>query len=524
MVYASQIVTLLLVVFWSTQAAFQLLSWLYWIQIKEYRFDRFAVLLRSKSGRADLAIYMIVLKFIFLLVSIYVKNLFPFFIILVIINIANFIKIRNFGLRRPNYTQRVKRIIVISVLPICFSVFGIFMFFLPVSYFVLAEIFLVLGPVVGVMVTKFFVTKAKNELREEVTRKLKSINPSVIAITGSYGKSTTKEFVYQLLSSTHPTLASHKNQNTFFGIGRVLEKDLEKKHKYFVAEMGAYKKGEIKEISDIVRPDISIITGIESQHLELFGNLENIKAAKFEIIEALQGGVAVINVSSKETRDLFERAKKLKNIKVLSYALSNTLEEGIDPGAIDMCGKIIGEKNDGLEIEVIYKNKLQKINTNITQVFLIENLIGAILTAQVSGIEWRSITEVSQKLILPERTSQIVRKGKSVIIDDSYNATPKGFMSALDLLGQFKGQKFVVTPGIIELGKESDIVHKRIAKHISDIGVKKVFITRKDTAKYYKKLGIDYKYAKTPFLAEIKGDYALLIEGRIPSSIYKSLL
>lgn len=522
MVYATQIITLLIIIYWITFGIIQLSTWLYWIQTKEYRLDRFTVLLKSKSGRSELMIYSILLKIFSLLLSIYFRNLLPFFVIIVFINLVSIWKIKNQGIRKPVQTQRLVRISFVSVFPVSLISFGVFMYFLPVSFLLAAETLLLVCPAFGVLLTKHAVDKAKSRLVEEASDKLLRVKPTIVAITGSYGKSTTKEFVAHLLNGKYKTLSSYKNQNTVFGLGRVVLDRLEASHKFFVAEMGAYKIGEIREMTEFVRPDIAMLTGIEPQHIELFGSLENIKKAKFEIIEALDGGTAIVNVSGCEARELHKKSREM-GIQTLSYALENTLDVGIDKKSIDMLGKVLKVTNEGLLIEINYQNKLIKLQTNLTQDYLVENLVGAILVARLLNVEWVDIKKQAHTLELPEKTTQIIKRDNGVIIDDSYNSTPKGFRSALKLLNNFNGEKVVLTSGIIELGDESDSIHKDLVRYMKEIKVDKVYLTRKDIAKYFRKSGLDYHYAKNPKEIELSDNYVLLIEGRIPAAIYKSI-
>ena len=132
----------------------------------------------------------------------------------------------------------------------------------------------------------------------------------VIGVTGSFGKTTTKDFIAHLLSQKYKTEKTLANQNTDWGIARKAA-DLAKDTEIFVVEMGAYKKGEIKKVTEFVKPNLAVVTGIEPQHLALFGSLQNIKEAKYELIQALpKNGEAVFNGNNIGCIEMFEWAKK----------------------------------------------------------------------------------------------------------------------------------------------------------------------------------------------------------------------
>ncbi|MFC1649142.1 Mur ligase family protein [Patescibacteria group bacterium] len=522
MVYATQIVSVVIVVLWLSQSAAQLLHWLYWIQVKEYRLDRFKALISSSSGRGELQIYMIFIKVVSIIFSLLIRNLFPFFLVLLIFNLIALKSITKDGLRRPVFTQRIKRIVAVSIIPPIAVFLGVFLNVLPFSYLLLTEVLLLAGPVFGIALTMPSVKSAKRKIKQKAQYKLSQVNPKVIGVTGSYGKSSTKEFIYQLIKDHKPALRSYKNHNTVFGLGRTIVDDLKSRHKYFIAEMGAYKRGEIEEIAAFIRPDIAVITGIEPQHLELFGSLENIKKAKFELVDALDEGEAVINVSSKNARDFVKRAKTRKDIKVFTYGLSDTADSGFSDLTVDMVGKVFGVSENGLDLEITFKGKKNIIKTGLCQVFLLENLLGAVLVSKINGLSWSEIKRSAKNIKPPERTTTVTKKGKNTVIDDSYNSTPKGFSSALELLKTFRGDKYVLTPGIIELGDETETVHLALAKKMKKLGVQKVFVTNKDILKLFRS-SVEAQLVQKS-LPPLRDGHTILIEGRVPDAIYKKII
>src|SRR3989338_6955143 len=307
---------IILVIFWLPQAIRQLLIWIYWIQIKEYRFDRFRLFFSSISGRNNTEVNIIVFKIATLILALILRESQNALILLfTLFDLSVLIDIKKETLRKPVFTQRAKRIFItallIALLP---PMFGFITGELGTLHFIFAEILLVISPFAGVLWTQPILQKIK--IAKEKISKVSQIEKGK---TGSYGKSSTKEFVAQILSKKYEVLKTTGNENTEFGIARKIRDFLEKSTEFFVAEMGAYKQGEIKKLTAIVKPSVAIITGIEEQHLSLFGNLENIKKTKFELIEALPpDGIAIFNLSNAYCLELAERARELStHVKVL---------------------------------------------------------------------------------------------------------------------------------------------------------------------------------------------------------------
>jgi UDP-N-acetylmuramoyl-tripeptide--D-alanyl-D-alanine ligase len=143
----------------------------------------------------------------------------------------------------------------------------------------------------------------------EAGRKIRRIHPMVVGITGSYGKTSTKDFLAHILEDFKPVLATPKSYNTLLGVSRVINGSLKPEHAIFLVEMGAYIPGEIERICKLVHPDIGTITAIGPQHLERFGSLEYVARAKFELIRALPAsGVAVFSADDAFTERFRDQA------------------------------------------------------------------------------------------------------------------------------------------------------------------------------------------------------------------------
>jgi UDP-N-acetylmuramoyl-tripeptide--D-alanyl-D-alanine ligase len=276
--------------------------------------------------------------------------------------------------------------------------------------------------------------------------KLAGLNPVIVGVAGSYGKTSTKYFIDVLIASTRKTLKSPGNYNTLLGITRVVNEMLTAEHEVFIAEMGAYKRGEVKEIADLVHPQIGIITSIGPEHYERFLSMDNIEATNYELIEALPaGGLAVFNGDNEHCRKL---AGRTKHTRVALYGLEKRPD-------LDLWAESIQHSAAGLEFEIVLKDgRRATATTRIVGRHNVLNILGAVRIAQEVGIPLETIVSAISKLEpAPHRLEVKQGNGGTIIIDDSYNSNPIGATEALRVLSQFRpGRRILVTPGMIELG------------------------------------------------------------------------
>ncbi|GAI92747.1 unnamed protein product, partial [marine sediment metagenome] len=236
----------------------------------------------------------------------------------------------------------------------------------------------------------------KRILKKAQKKREKLKNLLVIGITGSYGKTSTKEFLTQILSEKFKVLKTKKHINAEIGIAQTILNELTPAHEIFIAEIGAYERGKIREVCQMIKPKIGILTGINEQHLSTFGSLENIIKAKYELIENLpQKGLAIFNGNNKYCQELFHKTKIPK--------------------------------------KVIYSddNKFKSIAKNLLP-WNIENILMAAATAEMLGVSLEEIIKASKKIKSPIQ----IKKGINNlnIIDSTYSANPKSVISHLDYL------------------------------------------------------------------------------------------
>lgn len=385
-------------------------------------------------------------------------------------------------LKYPKFTKKI------AVISFTGFVLAVFMFDKGLYFYTPFLIILVplLFQIPTVIWRKGFFKKAK-------LKRARFKNLLVIGITGSYGKTSTKDFLYAILAEKFgkdKVLKSKEHQNSEVGIARCILNELRPEHEIFIVEMGAYNVGGIKMLCDMIHPKIGILTGINEQHMATFGSQENIIKGKYELIESLPAdGIAFFNARNKYCVELYNKT-------------------GIRKYLYSQDAKIFGE----------------------------ENLLGARAVAKELGV-------MVENGSLPKFLSVKQGINRLNIIDSTYSANPTGVIAHLDYLKTLPAQrdeslfdlryrsvkKVLVMPCLIELGRASKEVHQRIGAKIAQV-CDLAIITTKDRFKEIKEMAGD----KVVFIDDPKeifnrlksatqsGDVVLL-EGRVPNQLISLL-
>ncbi len=330
-----------------------------------------------------------------------------------------------------------------------------------IQYFFASFLIIPIIVLLLVAVLSFFGDIFKKRIITEAKKKIGRFpNLTVVGITGSYGKSTTKEILADILEKRFEILKTPENINTPIGIARLILNKLTARHQIFIVEMAAYKKGEIKEICDMAHPKIGILTAINEQHLAMFGKIENTIAAKFELIEALpKDGLAILNIGDKNIQ------KGLENILVMAQKKLYSAEAKADIYAID-----IDISSSRLKFRVIEGAQIQDFKTNLIGRHNVSNVLAATTTAMHFGIGLKEISEILRKANqFPHAFFPCAGTNGSVFINDTYNANPDGVTAAIDYLKDRSGRKIIVMSSLIELGNAAKMIHKKLGKQISKI-------------------------------------------------------
>jgi len=267
-------------------------------------------------------------------------------------------------------------------------------------------------------------------------------NLKIIGIAGSYGKTSVKHFLTELLSVKYETAMTPGNYNTTWGAVRTIRTVLKPTHEMFVCEMGHRRRGDLKEICDLVKPEVGILNTIGYEHLDTQGTIENIIATNFELIESLpQHGIGFINYDSHYIRD------NEKNY----HAPKNMVRYGIEEQR-EYYARSLRYSNEGTVFTVVAGDEVQEFKTDILGEHNVLNITAAIACAHKLGISLPELVPAVKRLKGVPHRLQLIKRGNLSIIDDAYNSNLIGAQSALKTLGGFRGFKVLITPGMIELG------------------------------------------------------------------------
>ena len=309
--------------------------------------------------------------------------------------------------------------------------------------------------------------------KHKAQSKLKSM-PSlkIIGITGSYGKTSSKNILSDILNIKYNALPSPRNLNTYNGLIMTINNDLTKFNDIFIAEMGAYVKGEILGLCKLVRPKYGILTRIGTAHLETFGSEQNIIDGKFELIESLPSdGFAVLNGDDP---------------KQVSYQLKNKVKViwiGIDNPDVDVRAMHIRCSNRGTEFDVKFPgdDKEYHFETRLLGDHNVYNILAGLAFGYEFDIPISDLQQAVKGVRPVEHRLELKKLGNFYQIDDAYNSNPVGAENACKVLGMMPGVKVVVTPGMIELGEKEDQYNKKFGEQIAHVADYAILIGKHKT-------------------------------------------
>jgi UDP-N-acetylmuramoyl-tripeptide--D-alanyl-D-alanine ligase len=312
----------------------------------------------------------------------------------------------------------------------------------------------------------------------EANNKILDYQPTIIGITGSYGKTSVKHILGHILKVNAPTLVTPGSVNTPMGITRIIREELTPEHKYFVVEMGAYGPGSIARLCKLTPPDMGIITAIGHAHYERFKTLENVAAAKYELAEAViaKGGMVI----AQERTLRFEHARNMKDEYIHNFIIcgdapqvdkTKQVEESyLSKGDLEI--HAIEQRKKGLEIRFHWKNTLHVVDAPLFGIHHGYNVAMAFAAAFELGIKVQDIqTALTTLPQIQHRLEVKPQADGTIIIDDAYNSNPIGFQAALGLLTSIgnSGRKILITPGMVELGKAHNDAHEKIGEYAGQI-------------------------------------------------------
>ena len=458
---------LILLLIWLIVIFYELNYFLYFWQTKDYRADRFLIDFKENKGKIFLNKWIkikICALLLLLILSVvnYVNYISQYVIyILIVLYLLNLLYLLiKTQFKKPIFTKKTTLIFAFTFLMIIFSVFDSNGLIFNTKYLILDILLL---PILSFWVLLFipFSNFAKAFLVKKAVKKRAHFkNLIAIGITGSFGKSSTKEFLTQILSYKYKVAYTREHENTEVGVARAILQMAENTE-ILIAEMGAYKESDILEISQVVKPTLGIITGINEQHLALQCKIENIINTKFELGKELpKRAILLINKQALKYNAVKTKIKIYsKKLNIIKYDVSN----------------ISNIKETIYGLEFVYKKNIFK--TRIVGTHLISNILAAIIMAERVGMNISDIKKAVENLIPLKSTFSVKTFGKQfskekiTIIDDTYSANSTGVLSALDFIDRVgkNKKKILIMRSLVDLGEKGKEVHKEIGKKIASV-------------------------------------------------------
>lgn len=400
-------------------------------------------------------------------------------------------------------TKRIKRLLItifiILFLPLIFHfIFKEYQITLCITLFLIMNIYFVIylsnsiNKPIEKLVFLHFKRKAKNKLHS-------LSNLKVIGITGSYGKTSCKNILNDVLKNEFNVLMSPKSINTLNGLMITINNTLSKFEDIFIAEMGAFVPGEIKNLCNLVGPKYGLITWIGVAHLETFKTEENILNTKMELIESLpEDGIGVLNKDD----------PKQKNYKVKNNC--SLIWVGIDEKDVDYRGSNIKLTSEGSTFDIYFKKLKKKYSfkTKLLGKHNIYNILESVALASELNVEPEELIKQVEKIRPVEHRLELKKLSNFYQIDDAYNSNPVGAKNALQILNDFKGYKIVVTPGMIELGEKEAFYNKEFGKEIALVADQVILVGEKQTESILEGLrDKNYPQNKIKIMNDVKKTY-----------------
>ena len=363
------------------------------------------------------------------------------------------------GKNKLVFTKRVVRLcvvyaLILFALNLCLFVF-IKIVWVPIILMIVEFVLLQMLFLIAALIMEPFEKLIKSCYIKKAKKILNKFKGTKIAITGSFGKSSTKSFLFNILKSRFKVLCTPKNFNTPMGLCRTARESLSDYYEVFIVEMGAKKRGDIKELMEMLKPKYGIMTAIGEQHLETFGDLENIKKTKFEMCEhMLKGGCVVFDCANDVTESLCQiyRGEKREVNKEKGFSYITNLKMS----------------TSGCKFKLHLGCKDFDVKTKIIGKLLLNDLVAAASMAYLIGMDAKSIVDAMENIEPFPHRLQVIQTPYSTIIDDSYNSNYFGAEQALETLKMFKGKKIVITPGFVEQGAKQYEMNYKLGKLIAE--------------------------------------------------------
>ncbi len=464
---------------------FKSFHYIYLFQIKEYRFDRFISFIKEEGIQSLLY---------------------------------------SFQIKYP--AKSFRNGLIVIYIAFTLLLFLLLTFEVPFFYYFLtfilpfAPVISLLLVAIGVFFTKFPAMIQRKLIIAQAKEKIKDTKTIFIGITGSYGKTSVKEYLYHILETTYPTGKTDLNHNTDVGVAISILNNITSSTKYFVAEFGAYKRGEIRKASYYIPLQYAILTGLGNQHLDLYGSRENlIKEETYLLKKVPEQNTVFVPYNSPAMSVIKQRTKA----HIVTYGLHKSA---------DIYAELLSSDPYLQKAKIIYKDTSFIFETKLLGQHTIENFLPAIAISLDLGVPIKNIQTAIEHLPQIEgKLSLHTGHKKALIINDGVNSNVDGFISAIKTLKKFKHkQKIIVSQGIIELGVEKRLSYERILEELLKTNI---LLYTTDTLfaeivhKKHKKSIItfnDVLAIQNEILTTMDKHSAILIEGKFPKTFIEFIL
>ena len=276
----------------------------------------------------------------------------------------------------------------------------------------------------------------------------------VIGITGSVGKTSTKELTAALLGRKFNVLKNAGNRNNEIGLPLTLL-DLEPEHEIAVLEMGFYVPGEIRTLCEIAQPQVGVVNNIGTVHAERAGSQEIIAKGKAELVESLPEapeGIAILNRDDSRVREMARKTQA----KVLFYGCSP--EADLQAGEIESLGL------EGISCKLTWQGQTHEVHSPLLGEFSVYTVLRAVAVALSEGLDWETILEGLKTSRISLRMQQVSLPNDVTLIDDTYNAAPESTIAALEFLAELPGRRIAILGDMLELGQYEQSGHESVGK------------------------------------------------------------
>lgn len=379
------------------------------------------------------------------------------------------------------YTNRVKRQIGFNIIIFLMS-FVLFFCFDRRTSLIISIVITILSPFIvfiSFLILKPIEDNIKNKFINIAKNKIKSMNNiNVIGITGSFGKTSVKNYLYDMLVTKYNTCVTPESYNTTMGNTITINNTLKTYDEFYISEMGARRVNDIKEICDVVSPNSCILTEVDKQHLDTFKNIENILKTKFELVDAVSDKINTNEKENKKSFILINGDNKLIKNNIKKYdenVKKHIYTYGLNDDNNFYAGKIkITSNGTSFDFIMNVNGKTEKFefNTKLIGAHNIMNLVSCIAMAYLYGVGFDNLKLVVKNIKQVSHRLELIKySDKQIILDDAYNSNIKGFKSAIDTLSNFDDTytKILITPGMVELSDEQYNLNFEAAKYAAKV-------------------------------------------------------